>query len=437
MALEFLPTSDITEYGSFDPDVASLPAPGQLNPQQIATAYNIPNSTGVGVKIGILSLGGGFLQSDINQSLSELGLAAPFIKYQPVDQAVGWTPTTNFSTDLATYNGNASLENALDIFCVAGMTPRASITIYVGTVNSADTYAGLVQRWNNLYYAAIADGCDVITQSWSCAENLAGLGDFLSAPLAAAAAQGISVFNSTGDAGSRNKAGVLGVNYPASNANVIAVGGTDLTLNTSNTRTSEVASKPSGGGISSIIPLPTYQTRKTSQTYTRFSSIPFGPNTPLPLRGIPDISAPFGPYAFYFGGNVSSGIYGTSASTPIMAGIMARFISLNNGRRPPPNSSASILYASPGSFFDIIKGNNAYALNTGYNATPSWDAVTGLGSQANGTQTYQSVTSAGLKVKTDAGWSPVAAVNVKTNSATWSPVQKIWTKTATGWTQVF
>jgi subtilase family serine protease len=256
--------------------------------------------------------------------------------------------------------------------------------------------------------------------------------------LSNAASLGISVFNSTGDAGSKQKlTGIVGVNYPSSNANVVAVGGTILTLNTNNQRSTvlpEYAAKYSGGGISSIIELPVQQTGKTYQTYKTNGIV--GPVTSLPRRGIPDIAAPYGPYAFYFGGTVSSDIGGTSASTPIMAGMMARFISLNGGRRPPPNSLAKILYSN--SFFDIVRGNNAYPLQNGYLATVGWDPVTGLGSQANGVQTYQSVTSAGIKIKNNLGtWAPVKNISVKTGSSTWTAVNKVWTKTSSGWTQVF
>ena len=423
MDFELTPKSDITNYGSYDPDVTSLPAPGNFIPSQIATAYKIPDSNGAGVKVGILSLGGGFLQSDLNKSMSDLGLSSPTIRQVLLNDATG------------TFTGNPDspdVENTLDIFCVAGMVPAANITIYIGNVTTP-------QSWRDIYNRAISDGCDVITQSWSAAGVY---GDFLSAPLANAAAQGISVFNSTGDSGSKNHlpTPTEGPNYPATNANVIAVGGTILTVNTSNVRTSEIAATPSGGGISANISLPAYQSGKTYQTYNSATHIT-GPATPLIRRGIPDISAPFQSYAFYFNGAVLSGIGGTSAATPIMAGMMARFISLNGGRRPPPNSLSKIFYSNSNSFYDITVGNNALGLPKGipdgYLATAGWDPVTGLGSQANGVQTYQNVTSAGVKVKTNSGWTPVKNISVKTDSG-WANVQHIWVKTgATTWSQTY
>jgi uncharacterized heparinase superfamily protein len=118
-----------------------------------------------------------------------------------------------------------------------------------------------------------------------------------------------------------------------------------------------------------------------------------------------------------------------------MAGMVARFISLNGGRRPiqPLNK---LFYNNLNSFYDITTGNNASLLPTGYASTVGWDAVTGWGSQANATQTYQSVSSGGVKVKTDSGWTPVQNISVKTDSG-WISANKVWIKTDSGWTQVF
>jgi kumamolisin len=433
MDFEINPKSDISNYGSYDPDVTSLPAPGNFTPQQIATAYNIPSSNGAGAKIGILSLGGGFLPSDLTKSMIDLGLPGVTINCIPVNQPMGWTNTTNFEEKFyangkPTPNTSGSVENTLDIFCVAGMVPNANITIYIGNVTSQQT-------WISLYNRAIEDGCDIITQSWSVADRG---GDFLSAPLANAAIQGISVFNSTGDYGSANKVGTEGPNYPATNANVIAVGGTILTVNNSNQRLSETAATRSGGGISTDISLPNYQNGKTYQTYNS-NTHTTGNVMPLLQRGIPDISAPYQNYAFYFNGKVLPGVNGTSAATPIIAGMMARFISLNNGRRPPANSISTILYSNSNCFYDITVGNNAYSLPDGYLATPGWDPVTGLGAP-NGQALYQAISTAGISINNGGNTlSQVKSIYINTTDGTWTPVQvkHIWNMTSSGWAQSY
>ena len=443
------------------PSYTSITQPPLLTAPKIATAYNIPASTGSGVKVGIISLGGGFSQADLNKSMANLGLTTGNVTFANVDGA-----TNNYTGNSQTADG----ENMLDLVCVAGMVPSANIVLYkaggssnvsyytspsvAANVNSTNSFANTLQR-------AVDDNCDVITISWGYSEKAIqnGItyycGDFLAGPLANAAAKNISVFVASGDYGSRATNpyvvtdpafNIVSADYPSTNTNVIAVGGTYLTLyanNVSNTETvynnSEIG-LPSGlgggGGISSMVNQPSYQANLTYKTY------PGNIVSTLTTRGIPDISAAmnaYGVWMTYTANNVSQ-VYsfsGTSASAPIMAGMVARFISLNGGRRPiqPLNK---LFYNNLNSFYDITTGNNASLLPTGYAATPGWDAVTGWGSQSNATQTYQSVTSGGLKVKNSSGaWAPVKNVSVKNNSGTWAAVDKIWTKTESGWTQVY
>ena len=73
-------------------------------------------------------------------------------------------------------------------------------------------------------------------------------------------AQGLSVFVSSGDSGSQ-EGGITQVNYFASDPSVTAVGGTSLTLSSmSGIITSETAWNGSGGGISSFVARPFWQT---------------------------------------------------------------------------------------------------------------------------------------------------------------------------------
>jgi len=389
-----------------------------ITPPQIATAYNIPASTGAGVKIGIVSLGGGWLQSDLNKSMADLGLPNPTITNVLMPGTSGTFSTTD---------NNASVENTLDLYCVAGMVPSANIVMYTSDVATLQDYIDVFNR-------AINEGCDVITHSWSVSES-SGYGDFLQTSLANAAEQGISVFVATGDYGSQDGSGSFGVNYPASSANVIAVGGTILTLNSDNSRKTETADPNSSGGISSLIARPSWQNGLTYRTYNSVTQVTSAPIT-LPRRGIPDISAPMENYLMYFNGNIVA-IGGTSASAPVMAGMMARFISIN-GRRPVPKSLNPIFYKNINAFSDLTTGNDTSYLSTGYAVTSSWDPVVGLGTP-NGTNVYQIETSGGTAIKDNTGtWKPVSNVKVKTDTNTWSNVKAIWTKVnSTTWKQTF
>ena len=396
----------IIEPGHAEPTLV-LPVTGNFTPQQIATAYNIPNNSGLGVKIGIISYGGGWLQSDIDKSMADLGLPSPTIKQVLLNGA-----TNNFNMN----DGNYSLENTLDIFCVAGMVPAADITIYIGN-NSV-----------NLFNRAIDDGCDVITHSWAYSESS---GDFLATVLYKAAINNVTVLTGSGDWGSTNTSHTLkGVCYPASSANIIAVGGTTLTLNPDGSRKTETGNSDSGGGISSIVPAPIWQQGLTYKTYNS-STKTYGPVTALTTRGVPDISAPYTAYAFYANGVVQVGVGGTSASTPIMAGMIARFISLN-GRRP--RWMLPTFYQNQTSAFtNISDGNNASHNTEGYAVTTGWDAVTGLGAPI-GQTLYSKLRNPPLgAVKNSAGeWAPIKGVYAKFANGWW-PIKDVWVKTSSGW----
>jgi len=419
---------------------------GNITTLQVATAYNFPTSNGANVKVGIFSGGNGFIYSDLVASLSNLGIASP--------------PTiTTISIDGGgTFDGNInnpandSLENTLDLYCVASIVPSANIVIFVG--NNASTQSGIVSNWTNIINRMVAENCDVISISYAIDEYY-GLGPFLETPLANAAAKGITVLAASGDYGSEGNQnlGLYGPDsaaYPATSPNVIAVGGTILNLTSANIRSSEVAPYASGGGISTLFSVPAWQ---NGRTYNTFNGITNGPTVTLTTgtlgniggnligRGVPDISAPFQSYDFWFGGNIVTGVYGTSASTPILAGLIARVISLNGGRRPivgnNTSSIHSILYSNASGFYDITSGNNDDYNLTGYAATSGWDAVTGLGAPW-GNVLYPMITSGGTKVKsTDGSWHYVSNVKVKTASNTWSNVKAIWTKTINGWNQTY
>jgi len=450
-----LPPSLNPEQIKILPLANSISEGNLLTATKIATAYNIPPGNGLGVKVGIISLGGGFSQADLNKSMANLGLTTGNVTFVGVDGA-----TNNYTGNVYSADG----ENALDLVCVAGMVPSANIVLYkaggvtgvyydpnpstAANLNSNNSFANTIQR-------AVDDNCDVITISWGYTEKrISGgityyVGDFLAGPLANAAAKNISVFVAAGDYGSQAQQGdltyqIVSTDYPSVNANVTAVGGTYLTLDAGNTWVSEtvynnsVAGYPTGfgggGGVSSMVGLPVYQANLTYKTY------PDNVVHSLTYRGIPDISAAMNAYGVWIGNTVVE-LAGTSASAPIMAGTVARFISLNGGRRPPNGSAGlnSIFYNHTGGFRDIATGNNASLLANGYASTTSWDATTGLGPQSNATATYQAVASAGVAIKNSGNtWAPVANVYVKTGVSTWANVQHIWTKTsANTWSQTY
>jgi kumamolisin len=337
----------------------------------------MPSATGLGVKIGIFSFGGGFKQTDLNSSWADLqtaGLIPTKYAVPTVNQVLLDGQSGSFSGDL-----NSSGENTVDIFCASTMAPQASITLYIG-----NSYSSMMTR-------AIADGMHIITISWASSEYTGDETYFT-----AAANAKIAVLAASGDWGSvvSTSGTSIGLCYPASSPNVISVGGTKLTINSSNVRTAETddnrdsgfgSTWGGGGGISAVFSRPTWQ---AGLFYTPITNNITGSPTSLASRGAPDFSGPMNSYALYFNGSVS-GYGGTSLSSPIMAGVLARFLQLTGVKRSSADWN-TIAYANPSAFYDITVGTNNTVITSGYAGTVGWDAVTGLG-PPTGTSLYKPI----------------------------------------------
>ena len=408
-----------------------------ITTSKIATAYNMPAGDGTGVKVGIISFGGGWIQADLNKAMGNLGISpAPTINTVLIGSA-----TNNFQ---ANYYANAqpkwdtltvaSLENTLDIYCVAGLVPKANIVVYrVDPVYYTD--------FNTIINKVVSDQCNVVSISWAYSES-SNFNGTIEPAMANAVANGVTILAATGDKGSADHVlgNVLGVVWPSVSPSVVAVGGTELELWPNNTIKTETVSVNSGGGISTVFPVPSWQNGLPYRKYFKSDSS-YGPTVTLTSgtlssgigRGVPDISAPYRTYPIWFNGNVVP-VAGTSASCPIVAGLVARVKSLSGKNF---NSLNPILYGNSRIFNDFTIGNNDDILTEGYSASQGWDPVVGLGSP-NG-QTLLNTIAQTTKIKTVANtWSPTANVYVKTATNTWSNVQAIWTKVdSTTWKQTF
>ena len=137
----------------------------------------------------------------------------------------------------------------------------------------------------------------------------------------------------------------------------------------------------SGGGFSNVFPLPSYQASAVGHFLANYAPN-YGPNVYNQsgnARGFPDVAAIGLNVATVFNGT-TYGVGGTSASAPIFAGIVTL---LNEARiaagKGPIGFLNPTLYAHPEAFNDVTIGNNPGCLTGGFNATPGWDPVTGLG----------------------------------------------------------
>jgi kumamolisin len=125
----------------------------------------------------------------------------------------------------------------------------------------------------------------------------------------------------------------------------------------------------SGGGISEVFPVPSYQTT---------ADLPVSINDGKPGRGVPDVAMSATNY-FTRVDTAEGASGGTSAVAPLMAALVAR---LNQAKQKNVGFLNPFLYAdaAKGSVKDVTSGTNAIK-NTvkGYKAGPGWDACTGLG----------------------------------------------------------
>ena len=185
------------------------------------------------------------------------------------------------------------------------------------------------------------------------------------------------------------------MSWPACSPWVLAVGGTNLTLNSNNTIASTGpwndttypvpfnAAKGGGGGQS------TFEQRPSWQPAQSFASSKY--------RMVPDIAA-FADESPGYPIFCSSGVKGcpnsaqsiafvggTSGATPLVAGMIALWAQQAKQQGlPRPGFVPPLLYTtakrSPGAFIDITQGSNSLFGGSCCPARPGFDLATGIGS---------------------------------------------------------
>ena len=323
-----------------------------------------------------------------------------------------------------------ALEVALDVETSHAIAPGANILLVHTPTAETLGVQGFPQMMAAEKYVVDHHLADVISQSFASAEDAFGSAQSLenlryAFKAAAAATNGPTVLGSSGDGGSANtKKTPVGqggstipfptVEWPASDPLVTGVGGTYLCTDALNTTTrvadnthppvnctsaaaqgqAEVAWIAAGGGFSHVFSRPDYQG----------GTLPAGSTTiPSSARGVPDIGLqassrtgalvyltlpPDGNSGLICGSApCSTGWYdigGTSLSCPQWAGIVALADQVNGGGlgliNPALYSLASSNADYAADFYDVTVGNNqADPSVPGYNASPGWDPITGLG----------------------------------------------------------
>lgn len=297
--------------------------------------------------------------------------------------------------------------------------PQAKVTVVQVGLASTDTAGvdewdldtqyttGMAGRVKNLYIydtTSLTDQDTTLEFNRWATDNLAQVGNasfgiceffpYLDGTMVAddqvfleAAAQGQTMFSSTGDTGSFCSVGTNGVpagapfvGYPATSPYVIGVGGTTLLTNANGTYNGEAAWYAGGGGFSQFEYSPWWQS----------PVVPTNTGLPATFRAIPDFSMDADPNTgaiVYVGGQVEY-IGGTSLSSPLAAGAWAR-LQTSYGNTlgfaaprlyagypafgTPPGNPTGLTQKIDG-FNDVLTGANGL-----YTSLPYYDFTTGLG----------------------------------------------------------
>ena len=312
-------------------------------------------------------------------------------------------PQTIFAgTDPGIGSFSDQLEATLDVEWVGAIAPAATVKLVTAQSGVTDGV------WLSAEYAVDNTVAPILSVSYStCEATLSASGNsFFGGLWAEAASLGMSVFVASGDSGAANcdspdsasAAAGAAVNGICSSPYVTCVGGTqfDDTANPSqywastNGSGNETAISyipeiswnesaafgtlyASGGGTSTIYSMPGWQA---------------GPGVPATgFRNVPDVSmsaATHDAYVVQFQG-APFFVGGTSAATPSFASLAALVLQKVGSAQGNMNPSLYTLatrqaYGGAAVFNDITSGDNSVPGQTGFNAGPGYDLVTGLGS---------------------------------------------------------
>lgn len=333
-------------------------APGQVG-QIYAFPPAVPQTSGKVECVGILELGGGYVQSDLDAFFQEAGLPVPTVVAVPVGGGAN-SPSGGTGSDV---------EVALDIEVVGAVAPGLRIAVYF----APNTDQGFFDAVTTAVHDA-TNQPSVISISWGGPESswTAQTMSQMEQAFQDAAAVGITVTVASGDSGSADgvQDGQAHVDFPASAPHALGCGGTRLTARGTTWERDVVWNQgggASGGGISVQFPLPAYQ----DQAKVPVSVNPGGKAG----RGVPDVAGDADPstgYAVYVGGKTQA-VGGTSAVAPLWAGLS---VLLNEHLGKPAGFLNPQLYGLLGTdaFHQVTSGTNG-----AYSAAPGWNPCCGLG----------------------------------------------------------
>jgi kumamolisin len=352
-------------------------------PPDLASIYDFPGSTdGTGQTIAIMTFNGalgdggdsgpgGYSAALLGPYFNEVKLQVPKIT-NIVVHGPGNVPGPGTSDD------DSTGEVLLDICMAASLAPKANFVMYF----TEFTEQGWVDAMTSAV-TATSNRPNVISISYGNPED-GPAGEILwtrqaiskvNEALQRAALGNITVCCAAGDAGSSDGIddGRQHVDFPASSPWALGCGGTRLIavqdVITSETVWNDGPGDATGGGISAVFPVPSYQTS---------AAIPPSVNPGSRHgRGVPDVAGLADPETGVMVASPDGSVQqvgGTSATAPLWAALVAR---LNQALGTPVGFLNPHLYdpSLRGVLRDIVDGNNG-----SYTAATGWDACSGLGS---------------------------------------------------------
>ena len=329
------------QYGH--PASAVSPAARHLvDPRKVAHTYQFPDGKGRGQTIGIIVLGGGFHESDLDTYFQHLGMPKPKISVVEIEgQQNNPADPEAIRSVLARFgmlglrrgkgqshadpqvrrnsdnNVDWTAETTMDVELIGTWANEAHIVVYFTHNNARGKYEAFSAALHDTTYKP-----DVISCSWDIPEKSASrvLLEEMDLMFQAAALMGISIVCASGDHGdSSGRDGKPQACFPASSPHVLACGGTKLHYVPGEKPVETVwhevvagQTEESGYGESSVFPAPQWQSVAASAGHHHG-------------RVVPDVAAKadseFG-YELFVGGVHFAG-NGTSAAAPLWASLAA------------------------------------------------------------------------------------------------------------------
>jgi subtilase family serine protease len=335
----------------------SGPSKSFLGSDMRAAYYGGTALTGSGQSLGLLEYYGTDL-ADLNTY------------FKNVDQTnsvpITLDSTDGTSTSCLASQGCDDTEQTLDMTQAIGMAPGlSSLVVYVGSSDSA--------IFNAMATATPLNAQLSSSWTWSPADPNTDNPYFKEF-----AAQGQNLFQASGDGGAWGSSSEI---YPADDAYLTSVGGTDLvTSSAGGAWSSETAWVDGGGGISpDKFAIPSWQTTTASGCS--------GCSTTY--RNGPDVSANAN-FTFYVCADqttcTANEYGGTSFATPMWAGYLALVNeqAVANGDHTLGFINPALYTIGLGSsyhtdFHDITGGSNGHSATTGYDLATGWGSPNGTG----------------------------------------------------------